>query len=63
MPSMKKLINGKDILIIKDENNNIFGGYTSKNFKSNVITRDVKYGSKKKDITAFLFNLNKNEIS
>ena len=50
------------ILIIKDENNNIFGGYTSKNFKSNVITGDVKYGSKKKDITAFLFNLNKNEI-
>lgn len=49
------------ILLIKDEKNNIFGGYTSKNFKPN-LSLDIYYGSKKEDKTAFLFNLNKNEI-
>ena len=50
------------ILIIKDENNNIFGGYTSKNFKGHLITDDISYGYEKRDITSFLFNLNKNEV-
>ena len=49
------------ILLIKDEKNNIFGGYTSKNFRSNLLL-DVHYGSEKVDKTAFLFNLNKDEI-
>ena len=49
------------ILLIKDDKNNIFGGYTSKNFRANLLT-DVYYGSEKVDKTAFLFNLNKNEI-
>ena len=50
------------ILIMKDENNNIFGGYTSKNFKGHLITDDISYGYEKRDITSFLFNLNKNEV-
>lgn len=49
------------ILLIKDNKNNIFGGYTSKNFKGNMLL-DVNYGSEKTDKTAFLFNLKKNEI-
>ena len=49
------------ILLIKDSKNNIFGGYTSKNFRPNSLL-DVYYGSEKVDKTAFLFNLNKNEI-
>ena len=49
------------ILLIKDAKNNIFGGYTSKNFRANLLL-DVYYGSEKVDKTAFLFNLNKNEI-
>jgi hypothetical protein len=49
------------ILLIKDENDNIFGGYTSKNFKGNSIL-DVNYGSQKNDKISFLFNLNKDEI-
>ena len=49
------------ILLIKDAKNNIFGGYTSKNFRPNLLL-DVYYGSEKVDKTAFLFNLNKNEI-
>ena len=49
------------ILLIKDSKNNIFGGYTSKNFRPNKLL-DVYYGSEKVDKTAFLFNLNKNEI-
>ena len=49
------------ILLIKDENENIFGGYTSKNFKGNFIG-NVGYGSHKKDNISFLFNLDKDEI-
>ena len=49
------------ILLIKDSKNNIFGGYTSKNFRANLLL-NVYYGSEKTDKTAFLFNLNKNEI-
>ena len=49
------------LLLIKDEKNNIFGGYTSKNFRGNMIA-EVYYGIEKVDKTAFLFNLNKNEI-
>ena len=49
------------ILLIKDEKNNIFGGYTSKNFRSNLLL-DIYYGSEKVDKTAFLFNLDKDEI-
>ena len=49
------------ILLIKDEKNNIFGGYTSKNFKGNLLG-EVNYGSEKVDNTAFLFNLDKDEI-
>ena len=49
------------LLLIKDEKNNIFGGYTSKNFRGNMIA-EVYYGLEKVDKTAFLFNLNKNEI-
>lgn len=49
------------ILLIKDEKNNIFGGYTSKNFRGNALL-EIYYGSEKVDKTAFLFNLNKNEI-
>ena len=50
------------ILLIKDEKNNIFGGYTSKNFRGNILADEIYYGSEKIDKTAFLFNLNKNEI-
>ena len=49
------------IILIKDTKNNIFGGYTSKNFRGNFIA-DFFYGLEKNDKTAFLFNLNKNEI-
>ena len=49
------------ILLIKDENENIFGGYTSKNFRGNFIA-DVGYGAQKKDNISFLFNLDKDEI-
>ena len=52
------------ILLIKDEKNNIFGGYTSLNFKGGTggsIT-DLDYGIEKIDKTSFLFNLNKDEI-
>ena len=49
------------ILLIKDENENIFGGYTSKNFRGNFIA-DVGYGTQKKDNISFLFNLDKDEI-
>ena len=49
------------LLLMKDEKNNIFGGYTSKNFRGNIVA-EVYYGSEKVDKTAFLFNLNKNEI-
>ena len=49
------------IILIEDMNHNIFGGYTSKNFRGNLIA-DIYYGLKKNDKTAFLFNLNKNEI-
>lgn len=49
------------ILLIKDENENIFGGYTSKNFRGNSIA-DVGYGTQKNDDISFLFNLNKDEI-
>ena len=49
------------ILLIKDENENIFGGYTSKNFKGNFIG-NVGYGAQKKDNISFLFNLDKDEI-
>ena len=44
------------IILIKDTKNNIFGGYTSKNFRGNFIA-DFYYGSEKNDKTAFLFNL------
>ena len=50
------------ILLIKDENENIFGGYTSKNFKGKFILSDIGYGAKKNDNTSFLFNLEKDEI-
>ena len=49
------------ILLIKDENENIFGGYTSKNFRGNSIA-DVGYGTQKNDLISFLFNLDKDEI-
>ena len=49
------------ILLIKDENENIFGGYTSKNFKGNLIL-DIGYGTQKNDKLSFLFNLDKDEI-
>ena len=49
------------ILLIKDDKNNIFGGYTSKNFRGNM-AKDIYYGLEKVDKTAFLFNLNKNEV-
>ena len=49
------------ILFIKDEKNNIFGGYTSKNFKGNLIS-EFYYSCEKGDKTAFLFNLDKDEI-
>ena len=49
------------ILLIKDENENIFGGYTSKNFRGNSIL-DVGYGTQKNDEISFLFNLDKDEI-
>ena len=49
------------ILLIKDENENIFGGYTSKNFRGNLIA-DFGYGAQKNDNIAFLFNLDKDEI-
>jgi len=49
------------ILLIQDENDNIFGGYTSKNFKGNNVV-GVDYGVEKIDTTAFLFNLKRNEI-
>jgi hypothetical protein len=49
------------IILIKDTKNNIFGGYTSKNFRGNYIA-DFFYSLEKNDKTAFLFNLNKNEI-
>ena len=49
------------ILLIKDENENVFGGYTSKNFRGNFIA-DVGYGAQKKDNISFLFNLDKDEI-
>ena len=50
------------ILLIKDENENIFGGYTSKNFKGNFLLSDIGYGAKKNDNASFLFNLDKDEI-
>lgn len=49
-------------ILIKDENENIFGGYTSKNFKGKFILSDIGYGAKKNDNTSFLFNLEKDEI-
>ena len=49
------------IILIKDGKNNIFGGYTSKNFQDSLIL-DIHNGLEKSDKTAFLFNLNKNEI-
>ena len=49
------------ILLIKDENENIFGGYTSKNFKGN-LALDIGYGAHKNDNMSFLFNLDKEEI-
>ena len=49
------------LLIIKDENENIFGGYTSKNFKGN-LALDIGYGAHKNDNMSFLFNLDKEEI-
>ena len=49
------------ILFIKDEKNNIFGGYTSKNFRGHLLS-DINYGYEKDDKTAFLFNLDKDEI-
>ena len=51
----------RHLILIKDENENIFGGYTSKNFKGNSIA-DVGYGAQKKDNISFLFNLDKDEI-
>ena len=49
------------LLIIKDENENIFGGYTSKNFRGN-LALDIGYGAYKNDNMSFLFNLDKDEI-
>ena len=49
------------IILIKDEYENIFGGYTSKNFKGNSVL-DIDYGIQKNDKTSFLFNLDKDEI-
>jgi hypothetical protein len=49
------------ILLIKDENENIFGGYTSKNFRGNSAL-DIGYGTQKNDKMSFLFNLDKDEI-
>ena len=49
------------IILIKDEYENIFGGYTSKNFKGNSVL-DIDYGTQKNDNTSFLFNLDKDEI-
>ena len=49
------------IILIKDEYENIFGGYTSKNFKGNSVL-DIDYGTQKNDKTSFLFNLDKDEI-
>ena len=49
------------MLLIKDENENIFGGYTSKNFRGNFLG-DIGYGAQKKDNISFLFNLDKEEI-
>ena len=49
------------LLIIKDENENIFGGYTSKNFRGNSVL-DIDYANQKNDKFSFLFNLNKDEI-
>ena len=49
------------LLIIKDENENIFGGYTSKNFRGN-LALDIGYGAYKNDNMSFLFNLDKEEI-
>ena len=49
------------IILIKDEYGNIFGGYTSKNFKGNSVL-DIDYGTQKNDNTSFLFNLDKDEI-
>ena len=49
------------LILIKDDNNNLFGGYTSKNFKGNCVL-DIDYGTEKNDKVSFLFNLNKDEI-
>ena len=49
------------IILIKDEYDNIFGGYTSKNFKGNSVL-DIDYGTQKNDNTSFLFNLDMDEI-
>ena len=49
------------IILIKDEYDNIFGGYTSKNFKGNSVL-DIDFGTQKNDNTSFLFNLDKDEI-
>ena len=49
------------IILIKDENGNIFGGYTSKNFKGNSAL-DIGYGTQKNDKISFLFNLDKDEV-
>ena len=49
------------ILLIKDDNENIFGGYTSKNFKGNFVG-EVGYGTQKNDHISFLFNLDNDEI-
>jgi hypothetical protein len=49
------------IILIKDEYENIFGGYTSKNFKGNSVL-DIDYGTQKNDKISFLFNLDKDEI-
>ena len=40
------------IILIKDENENIFGGYTSKNFRGNTIA-DIGYGAQKNDLISF----------
>ena len=49
------------LLLIKDENENIFGGYTSQNFRGNSAL-DIGYGVQKNDKISFLFNLDKEEI-
>ena len=49
------------ILLIQDEYENIFGGYTSKNFRGNSVL-DIDYANQKNDKFSFLFNLNKDEI-